>query len=238
SCLMRGYVLPDSGPQQHSGSPPPARGARVDHSRPRLALGIIPACAGSTPWAGGGGGPTGDQPRVRGEPEAGVVGEPRVPGSTPRARGARTRVRPHVRRGRIIPACAGSTTSNPSAVTGSRDHPRVRGEHRRTSSPPMESSGSSPRARGALLDSGDLVIPNGIIPACAGSTGRCCTRAPPTTDHPRVRGEHETAAAGRVHEEGSSPHTRGAHLMTRDHSSPHRKTDSLPAADSAPRQHP
>ena len=29
-------------------------------------------------------------------------------------------------------------------------------------------------------------------------------------DHPRIRGEHASAAAGRIHRDGSSPHTRGA----------------------------
>src|SRR5690606_23632073 len=41
-----------------------------------------------------------------------------------------------------------------------------------------------------------------------------------------------------LHGGGSSPRARGAHLMTRDYSSPHRKTDSLCAADSGPPQHP
>src|SRR5690606_21180292 len=61
SLIMRGYVLPDSGPQQHSGSSPHTRGAppnapkqktgRSDHRRRRraeLCARIIPAYAGST----------------------------------------------------------------------------------------------------------------------------------------------------------------------------------------------
>ena len=49
-----------------------------------------------------------------------------------------------------------------------------------------------------------------IIPAYAGSTRHHPDRARPSTDHPRIRGEHVAAgiAAGAV--AGSSPHTRGA----------------------------
>ena len=132
----------------------------------------------------------------------------------------------------IIPAYAGSTTTDSRRWRYWRDHPRIRGEHQ-------------PRVRRALLRPG-------IIPAYAGSTTTqafsvtLCRGSSPHTrgahrhpsaqqphrrDHPRIRGEHAPttkstiippgiipAYAGstwnRIRRDfpdvGSSPHTRGA----------------------------
>ena len=70
--------------------------------------------------------------------------------------------------------------------------------------------GSSPHTRGAL--SGGLVSLSGIriIPAYAGSTPTTSSRYPPSTDHPRIRGEHLRRFPTTPSPVGSSPHTRGA----------------------------
>ena len=49
-----------------------------------------------------------------------------------------------------------------------------------------------------------------IIPAYAGSTSSPLRVSMPTTDHPRIRGEHESTPEGVMWDTGSSPHTRGA----------------------------
>ena len=49
----------------------------------------------------------------------------------------------------IIPACAGSTRRPFTAVSVSRDHPRMRGEHAQPWAPSTMAQGSSPHARGA-----------------------------------------------------------------------------------------
>ena len=49
-----------------------------------------------------------------------------------------------------------------------------------------------------------------IIPAYAGSTGTTWSPMNPTTDHPRIRGEHLWPAFPNPSTIGSSPHTRGA----------------------------
>ena len=75
--------------------------------------------------------------------------------------------------------------------------------------------GSSPHVRGAR---GRTSFPSrfqGIIPACAGSTGRgSCAWCPPR-DHPRMCGEHFIRLAYCNAFSGSSPHVRGAHDVLR-----------------------
>src|SRR5690606_15707978 len=82
------------GPTAAPGSPPHARGARVDHSRPRLALGIIPAYAGSTNPSLSVNIGSPDHPRVRGEHGLAFALMSAGGGSSPRARGALPRTRP------------------------------------------------------------------------------------------------------------------------------------------------
>ena len=49
-----------------------------------------------------------------------------------------------------------------------------------------------------------------IIPAYAGSTGRCTCLPVRRSDHPRIRGEHDRHSGRPASYRGSSPHTRGA----------------------------
>ena len=173
---------------------------RGEHGRPRdvpaASGGIIPACAGSTalvvtvPLT-----LTGSSPHARGA-RRGANTTLVLSGDHPRMRGehvARDLV--HGAEGRIIPACAGSTSHESmrfSSIMGSsphargartsprasrrlgRDHPRMRGEHR--------------------CDDHQHRHRRGIIPACAGST-----------ESPNPR---------QALTDGSSPHARGAHLTT------------------------
>src|SRR5690606_20486967 len=73
-----------------------------------------------------------------------------------------------------------------------------------------------------------------IIPACAGSTFGVLELPGVFSDHPRVRGEHTESINLIEDEGGSSPRARGAHLMTSEYISPHRKTASLCASASQP----
>ena len=86
----------------------------------------------------------------------------------------------------------------------------MRGEHSYTLRSISACSGSSPLARGALLEAVLLKHHEGIIPACAGSTRGGWPRAGPWRDHPRLRGEHVTAAMSATDGAGSSPLARGA----------------------------
>src|SRR5690606_5199216 len=127
---------------------------------------------------------------------------------SPRARGARDPAALPFDIDGIIPACAGSTTRTACAGRSGRDHPRVRGEHTAARYLRPAVPGSSPRARGAPLEPGQLGPGVGIIPACAGSTTPTARRTGTATDHPRVRGEHPATVLGEEGWLGSSPRAR------------------------------
>ena len=112
----------------------------------------------------------GDHPRIRGEHTFFALPPFRPTGSSPHTRGAPLLHHERPRRERIIPAYAGSTRQIAPIVCSIADHPRIRGEHRRT----------PPTGRQCW----------GIIPAYAGSTGRWLSWCRSYRDHPRIRGEH------------------------------------------------
>ena len=192
------------------GSSPRARGALGEPHRGGLHVGIIPACAGSTPGGRPAAALARDHPRVRGEHSKAADKPNGIEGSSPRARGARRHPAGDSHPRGIIPACAGSTHLTDVASVQGGDHPRVRGEHLHRVHDRGRHRGSSPRARGAPpLET--YSKPNlGIIPACAGSTPVGSSRITCERDHPRVRGEHSSTAARRCATSGSSPRARGA----------------------------
>ena len=130
-------------------------------------------------------------------------------GSSPRMRGTH-RIPAQIRivLG-IIPAYAGNTHAVSFTLCQMRDHPRVCGEHRRTTSPFFAFTGSSPRMRGTRFVQSAAQNAPGIIPAYAGNTYnpyRCGTG---DRDHPRVCGEHIAGMRAMPASSGSSPRMRG-----------------------------
>ena len=192
------------------GSSPHTRGALADGQARRVQAGIIPAYAGSTPTLRPRGGRRGDHPRIRGEHVDKQLARPFFDGSSPHTRGARVSGRTCTRSGRIIPAYAGSTSSNTALCHRARDHPRIRGEHRRRPVADLPRGGSSPHTRGARHPGEVRPKRPGIIPAYAGSTRWKKCDSDFGRDHPRIRGEHITRAGRLRSPRGSSPHTRGA----------------------------
>ena len=188
---MRGeHGCLDAGAYEREGSSPHARGAPLEQVMHALLSGIIPACAGSTAanWSRTRCGR--DHPRMRGEHDFKRGFIKFDLGSSPHARGAPCPASQRSGSSGIIPACAGSTVYALNIKIAGEDHPRMRGEHSTPIERQFASQGSSPHARGApwaLVIAGVLM---GIIPACAGSTGRICSSLESAWDHPRMRGEH------------------------------------------------
>ncbi len=193
-----------------TGPSPRARGAQRHPRRRHGRHGTIPACAGSTVTVMRGLPSRWDHPRVRGEHAFAQSSALALAGPSPRARGARS---PGGRRSRVagtIPACAGSTDFLPLRGFVVGDHPRVRGEHSRSSSRRAAVRGPSPRARGAPHGAGEPGEHLGTIPACAGSTRTSTPAGSGRRDHPRVRGEHGVAWVALLTVLGPSPRARGA----------------------------
>ena len=172
--------------------------------------GIIPACAGSTRRPARRTGARRDHPRLRGEHSRTRRSASPSSGSSPLARGALGGERQNRPVLGIIPACAGSTRHVTGTRFTMRDHPRLRGEHRRDVRRNVLGQGSSPLARGALDARLDGQVPAGIIPACAGSTTSRWSSTPARWDHPRLRGEHTPRYHVVCEITGSSPLARGA----------------------------
>ena len=185
-----GYRLPDTGSSPH------AREAPLSSSRWWLA--------------------DRDHPRMRGEHSETSLLRSMAAGSSPHARRARHHRGRWAQGSGIIPACAGSTQARGLSGRHGGNHPRMRGEHSRSTWGVGLVSGSSPHARG-VLDPARILPPlSGIISACAGSTPKRIPAPDRSRDHPRMRGEHLISLIALVRDWGSSPHARRA-LKPRHH---------------------
>ena len=130
---MRGvHIVIDSHWIPSVGSSPHARGPLCMGDTITAYLRIIPACAGSTRATPGNVRNPGDHPRMRGVHIIGYVVAYVTGGSSPHARGPPTKQEAGVPYQRIIPACAGSTHPFTMLLFVNRDHPRMRGVHRKS----------------------------------------------------------------------------------------------------------
>ena len=114
-----------------------------------------------------------------------------------------------VQRSRITPACAGSTLNFLHYPTSLWDHPRLRGEYKKTSARPGNPVGSPPLARGVRIASAIQIAGDRITPACAGSTPFSLQRLRANWDHPRLRGEYWSHRQSGSWTGGSPPLARG-----------------------------
>ena len=153
-----------------SGSSPLARGTRLRAIPLRGAGRFIPARAGNTYTLA-------------------TVLAP-INGSSPLARGTLSLDYPCSGPLRFIPARAGNTASSSSWVRRETVHPRSRGEHSSSSTPPPTRAGSSPLARGTRSPVSETRSPDRFIPARAGNTVSRLQFPRPQAVHPRSRGEH------------------------------------------------
>ena len=170
---------------------------------------IIPARAGFTTGSRSSCATGSDHPRSRG-----VYAYHRpylVPfsGSSPLARGLRGKASQSNFASRIIPARAGFTQVRTAAIRRVADHPRSRGVYTSTHSSNSTRGGSSPLARGLLLNDRIKREYWRIIPARAGFTLEPGGFLSQYWDHPRSRGVYLRLRIGVGLRRGSSPLARG-----------------------------
>ena len=147
-------------------------------------------------------------------------------GSSPLARGLRTKIPFLGDATGIIPARAGFTTHEHRPDGCAADHPRSRGVYAGLDAEEMEVVGSSPLARGLRVPIHPGRLGGRIIPARAGFTPHHRQLTRPYTDHPRSRGVYRASFFSDIAHEGSSPLARG--LPGRDYGHPER-TRIIPA---------
>ena len=191
--------------------------------RSRTEFRIIPARAGFTMAQAEREVLTRDHPRSRGVYIVHRPPTPRLSGSSPLARGLRTRCHRGAGRPGIIPARAGFTCWPCRWMTGAADHPRSRGVYVSHQQRVKGSYGSSPLARGLRATRPLRGSATRIIPARAGFTAWCPTSSSGSPDHPRSRGVYGVSSASSPASTGSSPLARG--LPARSSRSPTTWTD-------------
>ena len=201
--------------RRRCGSSPRVRGKQLLDGLGGVGGGLIPACAGKTTSTPGSTQSWTAHPRVCGENGAGADPDGVLDGSSPRVRGKHPHGHQQIAAGRLIPACAGKTLGVPPWDLGHMAHPRVCGENVLGTPTKPSDRGSSPRVRGKPGRAPAHPVRLGLIPACAGKTGRrgYALRAYPA--HPRVCGENLNRMWQIASHGGSSPRVRGKQPRTR-----------------------
>ena len=150
-----------------------------------------------------------DHPHIRGEHDKVIITVYTSMGSPPHTRGTYITVLSPCDGARITPAYAGNINFIFNNIEIIRDHPRIRGEHRRVFSYPMMVVGSPPHTRGTSPNATNTSLKTGITPAYAGNITTGSSHHNPVRDHPRIRGEHKQMERNVKEVLGSPPHTRG-----------------------------
>ena len=191
------------------GSSPRVRGKLIAVRVFEGSSGLIPACAGKTTNRTIATKNNRAHPRVCGENFFRLFPRVRGFGSSPRVRGKQACVWVGMIRSRLIPACAGKTSTTECGKSWIGAHPRVCGENTTHLMLMMALPGSSPRVRGKLNPDRAPGRRLGLIPACAGKTIPAYEAISEDRAHPRVCGENWDSARMKWPRLGSSPRVRG-----------------------------
>ena len=161
-------------------------------------------------------------PRIRGEHPCPSRHCRKPIGSSPYARGTRTRSRSRIAACRFIPAYAGNADC-PEATGGYvAVHPRIREERWVIRRSVISHPGSSLHTRETPPCQRDQGCFCRFIPACAGNARARFTKARSWPVHPRIRGERAVGARVVEPVAGLSPHARGT-LRRQQRGSPGRR---------------
>ena len=130
-------------------------------------------------------------------------------GSSPLARGTLQPVPADGQQLRFIPAGAGNAYFALCSCRHSTVHPRWRGERDHVVELRHHGVGSSPLARGTLVQILASIDKPRFIPAGAGNARWTCNPCRSSPVHPRWRGERQYGNEDRLNTHGSSPLARG-----------------------------
>jgi len=191
------------------GSSPLARGGRPWGLLLPLRRGLIPAGAGRTVGRLTAAPELRAHPRWRGADVRRQFSRRWMMGSSPLARGGHEGFCCWASRPGLIPAGAGRTRSAHRPPGRRPAHPRWRGADRGAKFRSLTMPGSSPLARGGLLDATAPMQTVGLIPAGAGRTSTASRIASALRAHPRWRGADFEEPNPYTSFEGSSPLARG-----------------------------
>ena len=153
-------------------------------------------------------------PRSRGENSPPSRIDAGHAGSSPLTRGKPLTDAGGALKERLIPAHAGKTCFWSCPRAASRAHPRSRGENPSWALSAARGAGSSPLTRGKQALHPRPDHDHGLIPAHAGKTRVFRSTSFRATAHPRSRGENAWQADAWARPRGSSPLTRGKHVLT------------------------
>ncbi len=130
-------------------------------------------------------------------------------GSSPWARGTHCLFRNKMRQVRFIPVGTGNTENGPTPFVTMAVHPRGHGEHVVDQNHSGTNNGSSPWARGTLINAEETLKHARFIPVGTGNTHLRYQTFRLEPVHPRGHGEHTTNLRRFTFRNGSSPWARG-----------------------------
>ena len=134
-------------------------------------------------------------------------------GSSPLTRGTLTFCNPPNIQCRFIPAYAGNSLRRRGKESVRPVHPRLRGELLFLIEIFAFCNGSSPLTRGTQTQPEQCFMNRRFIPAYAGNSVCSGIEAASVAVHPRLRGELMLSLDSRSNRPGSSPLTRGTHVL-------------------------
>ncbi len=197
-----------------NGSSPRVRGTRKYFTKKDLDQRFIPAGAGNSLSTQSHKLFGAVHPRGCGELIITAQQKALINGSSPRVRGTPNNINPIINDNRFIPAGAGNSFDVIFNKTAIAVHPRGCGELCNNARLACRAGGSSPRVRGTLITTRNIVVVARFIPAGAGNSYAYEGRKQCRPVHPRGCGELSCDSGICLFINGSSPRVRGTH--TRD----------------------
>ena len=171
------------------GSSPRAWGTHEMPLEDEVGYRFIPTCMGNSRARGAPHRARSVHPHVHGELISSSTSSTCAAGSSPRAWGTPVPRGPPPVPVRFIPTCMGNSSSSEASTRSASVHPHVHGELYISLSGGFGRRGSSPRAWGTHLSTGEEPRLDRFIPTCMGNSRTFSTGRSGGAVHPHVHGE-------------------------------------------------